>query len=235
MPQVPRGADRGARRRRRGKGRITWQADRRLPSGTSNNVAEYVALLLALDRVLHVTYNGAAAVYPIAPQDELRCCAVQLLLSQNAAAARGAVTRTTRAREGRAHEEHAAERRRRTAERAGSRLPRRLSLGPHGRRSASARPPPPPPHAASIFSHPRCPAAAPGGAGAPAQPAAVRRAGGGGRRAKRGPRAAVAARRGDGRGCSRHAVYDDACGVCEQEEEDEEEEAEEGGVLDYGR
>ena len=34
------------------EGRITWQADRRLPSGTSNNVAEYVALLLALDRVL---------------------------------------------------------------------------------------------------------------------------------------------------------------------------------------
>ena len=29
------------------EGRITWQADRRLPSGTSNNVAEYVALLLA--------------------------------------------------------------------------------------------------------------------------------------------------------------------------------------------
>ena len=34
------------------EGRITWQADRRLPSGTSNNVAEYVVLLLALDRVL---------------------------------------------------------------------------------------------------------------------------------------------------------------------------------------
>ena len=34
------------------EGRITWQADRRLPSGTSNNAAEYVALLLALDRVL---------------------------------------------------------------------------------------------------------------------------------------------------------------------------------------
>ena len=73
---------------------------------------------------------------------------------------------------------------------------------------------------------------APSGAGAPAQPAAVRRAGGGGRRAKRGPRAAVAVRRGDGRGCSRHAVYDDACGVCEGGRKMRRKRKEGGGVLD---